>query len=95
MNTKKESEPNLTEWNTPSLRDAYSIGAKGGPIIELERLAFEEYMRGHCWALGGKWDGETYVADDETVFHYNAHAMQTRQLWAVWRDRAAIANGFK
>jgi hypothetical protein len=45
---------------TPSIEKAFSIGQKGGPVDEEDRLAFEAWMRGHCWELGGEWDGACY-----------------------------------
>jgi hypothetical protein len=76
--------------NVPSVEAAYAMGAKGGPVVEAERLAFEAYMRGHCWALNAEWDGSTYRATPEAG-PYCPHAMRTRLLWMVWRDRAALA----
>lgn len=72
------------------LEAAHKIGAKGGPVSEEDRLLFEEWMRGHCWAIAGEWNGSTYVAADENGKVVNHHAMLTRQLWAAWRDRAAL-----
>ena len=74
----------------PSLEAAYEMGAKGGPVVEGERLAFEEWMRGHCWALCATWNGTGYVAEDESGGSFSANAMRTRMLWAAWRDRAAL-----
>ena len=48
-------------------------------------------MRGHCWKIGGEWDGKTYVDRKELNGWPEPHAMFTRQLWAAWRDRAALA----
>ena len=81
------------EWNAPDTEAAYAMGANGGPVVESERLAFEAWMRGHCWALGATWRGTQYRSDDEASGDINPHAMRTRQLWAAWRDRAALANG--
>ena len=36
----------------PSIEAAYAIGAKGGSVVDAERLALESWMAGHCWALG-------------------------------------------
>jgi hypothetical protein len=76
---------------------AYDMGAKGGEPTEAERLLFEAWMRGHCWAVVGEWDGKTYVHKQESTGFVNASAMNTRQLWAAWRDRAALeaAHGIK
>ena len=62
------------------------------PSSETERLAFESWMRGHSWLVGGVWNGTTY--DDRgpsRVSSVDVGAMQTRMLWAAWRDRAALA----
>ena len=77
----------------PSVDAAYAMGAKGGPVVEAERLAFESWMRGHCWALSAEWDGKTYRSPAENVHYFCPHAMRTRELWAAWRDRAALAAG--
>ena len=76
----------------PSIKEAYDMGAKGGPVVEAERLAFESWMRGHCWALSAEWDGSTYRGSAENANYVCMRAMQTRQMWAAWRDRAALAN---
>lgn len=70
---------------------AYELGAKGGDPTEEERLLFEAWMRGHCWAVIGQWDGKTYCHEQERHGYVNPGAMATRQLWAAWRDRAALA----
>lgn len=70
---------------------AEAMGAKGAPPSEPERLAFEAWMRGHCWALCATWDGKGYKSDAEQGGGYCPHASMTRRLWAAWRDRAAIA----
>ena len=67
------------------------MGAKGGPIHEGERLAFEAWMRGHCWALCATWRGTQYTSDAEEGGDLDPRAMMTRQLWAAWRDRAALS----
>ena len=75
----------------PSIEAAYAMGEKGGQVVEAERLAFEAWMRGHCWALTAAWDGATYRGTAEHGSYVCPHAMQVRQLWAAWRDRAALA----
>lgn len=70
---------------------AHEMGAKGAPATEDERLLFEAWMRGHCWALSAIWDGNTYRGTAEDGNCVCPKAMNTRQLWAVWRDRAALA----
>jgi hypothetical protein len=77
---------------TPSVEAAYAMGAHGGPVVEAERLAFEAWMRGHCWALSAEWKNGSYLGSSEHSGNVCPHAMRTRQLWAVWRDRAALAN---
>lgn len=77
----------------PSEADAHAMGAAGGPPHEGERLAFEAWMRGHCWALCATWDGKQYRSDAEQGGDVDPRAMRTRQLWAAWRDRAALARG--
>lgn len=67
------------------------MGAKGGPAHEGERLAFEAWMRGHCWALCATWRGTQYTSDAEQGGDLDPRAMMTRQLWAAWRDRAALS----
>lgn len=69
---------------------AYEMGAKGAPATEAERLLFEAWMRGHCWALSATWDGKTYLSDAEQGGMLCPRAMTTRRLWAAWRDRAAL-----
>ena len=76
--------------SVPSLADAYVMGATGGPVVDGERLAFEEWMRGHCWALCATWNGTNYVSDCEQGGSVDGHAMRVRMLWAAWRDRAAL-----
>ena len=76
---------------TPLEKAAYDIGAKGSEPTENERLAFEAWMRGHCWKVEGDWDGKQYVHAKETVGYVHGGAMNTRRLWAAWRDRGALA----
>lgn len=76
--------------SAPSIEAAYAIGAKGGPVVEEERLAFEAWMRGHCWAVDAEWDGEGYRGAGENKHYVCPKAMRIRQLWAAWRDRAAL-----
>lgn len=70
---------------------AYQMGAAGAEPTEHERLLFEAWMRGHCWSVCGEWNGRTYVAAGELGGQINHAAMLARQLWAAWRDRAALA----
>lgn len=80
---------------TPTTDAARNMGAKGGQADEAERLAFEAWMHGHCWRLGGKWDGNSYRGKAETGGFLDPSAMLTRQLWAAWRDRAALAQALE
>ena len=78
-----------------TVEQAREMGAKGGPVDEHERQLFEAWMAGHCWMVQGDWNGTTYVHPIETKgieLYGGVHggAMQTRQLWAAWRDRAAL-----
>ncbi|MFZ9087068.1 MAG: hypothetical protein ACO3C6_11050, partial [Steroidobacteraceae bacterium] len=74
------------------IKAAFAMGQTGAPSSETERLAFESWMRGHSWLVQGVWNGTTY--DDRgpsRVSSVDVGAMQTRMLWAAWRDRAALA----
>lgn len=73
-----------------SIQAAREMGARGGEPLEDERLLFEAWMSGHCWLVAGVWNGETYEDPSETKAGFNPAVMLTRQLWAVWRDRAAL-----
>lgn len=75
----------------PTPEDARKMGEKGGPVVEAERLAFEAWMAGHCWPLCATWNGREYRGDAEAGHYICPRAMNTRQLWAAWRDRAALA----
>jgi hypothetical protein len=78
--------------NSPSVEAAYEMGTKGSPAVEAERLAFEAWMRGHCWALRAEWKNGGYLGSSEEGGNVCPHAIRTRQLWAAWRDRAALAS---
>ena len=80
------------QWIAPSVDAACAMGATSGPTVEAERIAFEAWMRGHCWALCATWDGNHYRSDSEHGGRLDPYAMRTRELWAAWRDRAALAN---
>lgn len=73
-------------------QDAHDMGAKGAPATDAERLLFEAWMRGHCWALSATWDGNSYRSDAEQSGDLDPRAMATRRIWAAWRDRAALCN---
>ena len=77
--------------SAPSEEAAAEMGANGSHAVEAERLAFEAWMRGHCWKLGAKWTGTEYRSAFEKGGMVDMHAMRTRELWAAWRDRAALA----
>ena len=71
--------------------EARRLGEVGAPAIEQERVLFEAWMAGHCWALSASWNGHGYRGDAETGGDVDPRAMSTRRLWAAWRDRAALA----
>ena len=78
----------------PTQDDAYLLGANGSPAHEGERLAFEAWMAGHCWALCATWTGTGYIGEGESASegrYVCRDAMATRRMWAAWRDRAALA----
>jgi len=76
--------------NPPTIEAARKMGEKGGPVVEAERLAFEAWMAGHCWDLSAEWNGVTYMGAGENLHRLDPHAVRIRQLWAAWRDRAAL-----
>lgn len=80
--------------DAPTPEAAEAMGRTGSPAIEAERIAFESWMRGHCWAVSAIWDGQSYVGSSENAATgaICQYAMRTRQLWAAWRDRAALAS---
>ncbi len=78
--------------SSPSIDDAYAMGANGGPAVESERIAFEAWMRGHCWSMSATWDGSSYRGFGENGKYVCQEATRTRQLWAAWRDRAALSS---
>lgn len=83
--------PEYCWCGVPTPGDAEAMGATGGQAGDNERLAFEAWMRSHCWALCAHWDGKQYVSDGEQGGWPDPQAMATRRLWAAWRDRAALA----
>lgn len=76
----------------PTIEAAREMGAKGGPVVEAERLAFEAWMAGHCWKVSPTWNGQTYDDSEEEKKRglLDPLARMTRMLWAAWRDRAAL-----
>lgn len=76
----------------PSVEAARKMGEVGGPTDEAERLAFEAWMSGHNWDLGGsEWDGEGYRSKSENKGFFDLWATHVRRCWAAWRDRAALS----
>lgn len=75
----------------PSIEAAEAMGAKGAPVVEAERLAFEAWMKGHCWEVEAVWDGTQYWNEKERGDYVCPKAMNMRRMWAAWRDRAALA----
>ncbi|WP_232427295.1 hypothetical protein [Burkholderia ubonensis] len=57
------------------------MGENGAPHLEPERLLYEAYCKGHCWAVGA-WNPKGYY--DEFL---------DRIRFAMWRDRAALGFG--
>jgi|GEM_PF-5976066 len=84
------AHPIPSEPNTPTVKAAEAMGSKGGPIVETERLAFEAWMRGHGWLLLAEWTGAEYRSTFEKDGRLDIYAMRTREMWAAWRDRAAL-----
>lgn len=78
--------------NADAIKIANDIGANRIKVsaTEDERLRFESWMAGHCWAVGGVWDGATYRGSTENGDYLDPQAMHTRQLFAAWRDCAAL-----
>jgi len=79
--------------DAPSVEAAREMGAKGGPVVQAERLAFEAWMAGHCWKVSPTWNGREYDDSEEDKKRklLDPLARITRMLWAAWRDRAALA----
>lgn len=77
----------------PTVEAAYEMGAKGGIASDDERLAFEAWIRGHCWTLGvAEWDGKEYKGNTERSGILCQDGIMARKLWAAWRDRAALSS---
>lgn len=76
---------------THALMLAHDLGSSGAEPTEEERRLFEAWMRGHCWKIGGVWDGRQYVDPAEADGYPRPQAMLTRQLFAAFRDRGALA----
>lgn len=71
--------------------DARRMGETGAPPTEEERKLFEAWMRGHNWKISGEWDGKQYRHASESEGDVHPPTMNTRQLFAAWRDRGALA----
>ena len=87
-------EPERADDGAPSVDEARRMGEQGSEAVEGERLAFEAWMAGHCWALCATWTGKGYIGKGESVSegrYVCRDAMATRRMWAAWRDRAALA----
>lgn len=80
----------VTAPAAPTVEQAHDLGAKGADPTEPERLLFEAWMRGHCWALSASWGGKSYRSDAEHSGDVDPWAASTRRIWAAWRDRAAL-----
>jgi len=76
----------------PTVDAAKAMGETGASPTDAERLAFEAWMSGHCWALGANWNGTEYTNATEHSGYVCPVALRTRMLWAAWRDRAALAS---
>ncbi len=90
----RRPEPERADDGAPSVEEARRMGEQGSEAVEGERLAFEAWMAGHCWALCATWTGKGYIGEGESVSegrYVCRHAMATRRMWAAWRDRAALA----
>jgi hypothetical protein len=68
----------------PTIEAAKKMGEKGAPHSEPERLLYEAYCKGHCWAVG------PWVINPKTD-KGEYYEMIDRIRFAMWRDRAALA----
>lgn len=66
----------------PTKDDAFRVGRTGAKVDSYDRMLFEEYMKGHCWAVGN-WIEDHQQYDD----------MWSRVAYAIWRDCASIYKG--
>lgn len=76
----------------PTIEAARLMGRDGGPALESERLAFEAWMEGRCWPIAAEWVDGGFRGSSEVGGHVCPMASRTRQLWAAWRDRAALVD---
>jgi hypothetical protein len=86
-----QAEP-VAPTDEERIEAAFVMGQTGAPPLEIERLAFESWMRGHSWQVEGVWNGTTYDDRGPTrISSVDVGAMQTRRMWATWRDCATLA----
>ena len=69
---------------------AHAMGARGAKPTEVEHGLFEAWMDGHCWVINGEWDGVSYSNESESTGRIDLMSMDTRRMWAAWRDCAAL-----
>lgn len=62
-----------------TVEQAHAMGKKGSPYSEHERLLYEAYCKGHCWAVGQWLEGKGIYED-----------ITDRIRFAMWRDRGAL-----
>ena len=67
---------------------AKAMGRSPSAHREHERLLFESYMRGHCWAYGS-WS-EEHGGQYRRPSNPRYPDMTAQMLYLVWRDRAAL-----
>ncbi len=66
----------------PTEAQARTKGLERPGVPESERVLFESYMTGHCWATG-PWNPETQAYDKRS----------TQVLLQTWADRGALSQG--
>lgn len=70
----------------PDEKAAYEMGAKGAKPTEQERLLFEAWMRGHCWA---SWRDRAALAGVSTPAAPENHLRAALQRAHDWMDSQA------